>query len=165
MNTSTWSTAVRSEEHDAIGIAASDNSRNTRKQESNPLFLSSTKSWRNIRIHNMSNNIQKAEASTSNNVYILDEEHGWVPARVVTMQGETATVSVPLYKTEQAIQSDGNQHAKGFDRREISLKGYAGKVLPLQNVDEDGVLKQVQDMVDLPFLHEVSMLKHIFYMS
>jgi hypothetical protein len=26
-------------------------------------------------------------------------------------------------------------------------------------------LKQVQDMVDLPFLHEVSMLKHIFYMS
>jgi len=97
----------------------------------------------------------KAEASTSNNVYVLDEEHGWIPARVVTVVGDKATVSVPKYKNEQSIQSDGGHDAKGFDRREISLKEYKGNVLPLQNVDQDGVLQEVEDMVDLPFLHEV----------
>ena len=98
----------------------------------------------------------KAEAATSNNVYVLSEEHAWVPARVVTTNGDTATVSIPLYKDEQLIQSDGGHYAKGFERKDISLNEYSGKVLPLQNVDEHGVLKQVQDMVDLPFLHEVS---------
>jgi hypothetical protein len=106
-------------------------------------------------------NNSKAEASTSNNVYILDDVHGWIPARVVTTVGGTCTVSIPKYKDEQHIISDGGHSAKGFDRREISLKEYPGNVLPLQNVDQDGVLMEVQDMVDLPFLHEAAILYNL----
>lgn len=106
-------------------------------------------------------NNSKAEASTSNNVYILDDVHGWIPARVVKTVNGTCTVSIPKYKDEQHIISDGGHSAKGFDRRDISLKEYPGNVLPLQNVDQDGVLMEVQDMVDLPFLHEAAILYNL----
>jgi myosin heavy subunit len=115
-----------------------------------------------------------AEISTSNHVYILSEEHSWVPARVISTSDEEesggkskkkAIVSIPKYKTEQEICSDGGLHAKGFDRIQIDLfdekHSYAGGLLPLQNVDEHGHLKQVEDMVDLPFLHEAAILYNL----
>jgi hypothetical protein len=102
-----------------------------------------------------------AEVGTSNNVYIASAEHAWVPARVVDIDSNkgTANVSIPLYKEEQLIQSDGGKKAVKFDRRSIQLKDYVNKALPLQNVDENGILNEVQDMVDLPFLHEVRLVQ------
>ena len=97
--------------------------------------------------------------STSNNVYVLSKEHGWVPARVIEYQDENnskCVVQIPQYKEENDIQSDGGKHARGTKQEVISLKVYPNKTLPLQNVDDNGVLNQVEDMVDLPFLHEVS---------
>ena len=94
--------------------------------------------------------------NTSNHVYIRSEEYAWVPGRLLETNGSTATVSVPQYKDEQAIQSDGGRSAKKFDKVQINLEEYHNKALLLQNVDEEGRLKEVEDMVELPFLHEVS---------
>lgn len=100
-----------------------------------------------------------AEVGTSNNVYIRSEEYAWIPARVVDIvDHDIANVSLPLYKDEQLIQSDGGKKAIKFDRLAVKLTDYANKALPLQNVDENGMLNEVEDMVDLPFLHEVRYL-------
>lgn len=95
-------------------------------------------------------------ASTSNYVYIKSDEHAWVPARVLQQNDGKAVVSVPLYKDEQAIQSDGGRTARRNDKVTVKLADYPNSALLLQNVDENGLLKEVEDMVDLPFLHEVS---------
>ena len=42
-----------------------------------------------------------------------------------------------------------------FETQTIQLKDYPHNTLLLQNVDEEGQLNQVEDMVDLAFLHEV----------
>ena len=96
-------------------------------------------------------------ASTSNYVYIRSDEHGWIPARVLELDSETGNVkvSVPQYKTESLIQSDGGKKAMSFETQTIQLKDYPHNTLLLQNVDEEGQLNQVEDMVDLAFLHEV----------
>lgn len=50
--------------------------------------------------------------------------------------------------------------AKSFQKMEIDLTKetakYPSQHLPLQNVNNEGELQVVEDMVDLPFLHEVS---------
>ena len=97
----------------------------------------------------------EAAVNTSNHVYVKSRDFAWVPARVFETDDATATavVSVPVYKDEQAIQSDGGSGATKFD----NLTDYPSNALLLQNVDEEeGHLRQVDDMVDLPFLHEVS---------
>jgi len=78
-------------------------------------------------------------SATSNHVYVHSEEHKWIPATLLRTDGETATVRITGDKAEE----------------KIKLADYPNKVLPLQNVDEDGKLNEVEDMVDLPFLHEV----------
>ena len=65
-------------------------------------------------------------------------------------------VQVPSFARQEDIQSDGR--ATGHVEQTILLKDYPGQTLPLQNVDEQGVLQQVEDMVDLPFLHEVRLV-------
>lgn len=72
-----------------------------------------------------------------------------------------ANVAVPIYKEEMAIQSDGNKNALRFDRLAVTLTEYPNNSLPLQNVDEHGMLKIVEDMVDLPFLHEAAILYNL----
>ncbi|KAL7577845.1 hypothetical protein ACA910_010592 [Epithemia clementina (nom. ined.)] len=102
-----------------------------------------------------------AVAATSNHhVYIRSNEYGWIPARVLEMQdnGQKAKVSVPIYRNEAAIQSDGGKKAKSFETRVVDLREYPNQTLLLQNVNEEGHLKQVEDMVDLPFLHEAAIL-------
>lgn len=94
-------------------------------------------------------------AATSNNVYIMDKKFAWVPARMVENLGEKAIVSVPIYAEESKILSDGGKGATSWKEDKVSLKHYPGKSLPLQNVDKAGMLTMVQDMVDLPYLHEV----------
>jgi hypothetical protein len=93
---------------------------------------------------------------SDSHVYVRCNDHHWVPARVVETKGDKAVVSIPQYSDEQNILSDGGRGAIKFNRCEINLRDYANGVLPLQNVDEMGWLNDEQDMVDLPFLHEVS---------
>jgi hypothetical protein len=107
----------------------------------------------------------------SNYVYILDGNYSWIPAQVTnrTKHGDSQDgkhqvihVSVPQYKSEQAIQCDGGRTARSFQKMEINLSDpknlakYPSQHLPLQNVNNEGELQVVEDMVDLPFLHEVS---------
>jgi hypothetical protein len=97
----------------------------------------------------------KGGAATANEVYVLDKDFAWVPARLIEQTGEKARVSVPIYSEEAMISSDGGKAAHGWTEKEINLKHYPGKSLPLQNV-KNGALNEKEDMVDLPFLHEVS---------
>ncbi|VEU39398.1 unnamed protein product [Pseudo-nitzschia multistriata] len=94
-------------------------------------------------------------------VYIRDDEHAWVPARVVESDGTTAKVAVPQYACEEEITSDGGKAATGFKTAEVKLKDYHSGVLPLQNVNESGTLIEVNDMVDLPYLHEAAILYNL----
>jgi len=99
------------------------------------------------------------DTNTSNHVYIKSKDYAWIPARVLETfpKDQTALVSIPRYKDEQSIQSDGGRAAKkGAAKKElIQLQEYPNGALLLQNVDENGNLTEVEDMVDLPFLHEV----------
>jgi hypothetical protein len=92
---------------------------------------------------------------TSNNVYIRSEEYAWVPARLVEQNKTEAKVAIPQYSAEEFIMSDGGKAAVGFKSAMVKLKDYQNSSLPLQNVGADGSLKEVDDMVDLPYLHEV----------
>lgn len=97
---------------------------------------------------------------TSNRVYVKSDDHGWVPAKLASHSDDNSTITVILrnYADETHIQSDGDKpskYVKGSKEVVVKLADYDGGVLPLQNVDEDGVLREVCDMVDLPFLHEV----------
>jgi hypothetical protein len=88
-------------------------------------------------------------------IYIKDPEFAWIPATLEKSEGDKAYVSVPQYKDEQSISSDGGRRATSTAEDVISLKDYPHKVLPLQNVDANGNLLVFSDMVKLPYLHEV----------
>ena len=100
---------------------------------------------------------ETTEASTANYVYLHSDEHAWIPARVIEQaeDGDEVTVKIPVYKSERQIVSDGGRTAQRFRKAKISLQDYPNQALPLQNVDENGKLVVVEDMVDLSFLHEV----------
>jgi hypothetical protein len=85
-------------------------------------------------------------------VYIKDADYAWLPAELLDSDGTTATVAVPQFKDEQAI---GGTRSTGKEERKIKLKDYPHGVLPLQNVDSNGVVQMYSDMVQLPYLHEV----------
>lgn len=89
-------------------------------------------------------------------VYIKSKESAWVPAIQTHTDGKKATVTVPQYPNEQAMDSDGGRAAKKGTEETVDLKGYVSNVLPLQNVDGSGQLLEFADMVELPYLHEVS---------
>jgi hypothetical protein len=92
---------------------------------------------------------------TSNNVYIRSEEYAWIPARLVEQDKTSAKVAIPQYENEESIMSDGGKAAVGFKSAIVKLSDYQNHSLPLQNVGKDGTLKELDDMVDLPYLHEV----------
>jgi hypothetical protein len=91
--------------------------------------------------------------------YVKDLEYAWVPAIVEKTEGDKAYVKIPQYRDEQSIMSDGGRSAKGTVDKVINLKDYPHKVLPLQNVDKNGVLTEHADMVKLPYLHEVGIVR------
>jgi len=93
--------------------------------------------------------------ATSNNVYILDKDYAWIPAQLKEQKKDEAIVNVPSYPSEEKIICDGGKGASGWKEQTVKLKHYPGKSLPLQNVDKAGNLLEKEDMVDLPFLHEV----------
>lgn len=91
-------------------------------------------------------------------VYIKDPKFAWVPGTVLKTEGTKATVSVPQYKDEQSITSDNGRSAKKPKETVVNLKDYANGVLPLQNVDKNGMLVEYADMVKLPSLHEAGIM-------
>jgi hypothetical protein len=93
--------------------------------------------------------------ATNNNVYIMHKEYAWVPARLLSIEGDKAKVSVPQYKDESSILTDNGNGATGWEEKVISMKGYPGGTFPMQNLDKDDMLDEKADMCDLPFLHEV----------
>lgn len=107
----------------------------------------------------------------SNYVYILDPKHSWIPAKVKERNATSRNLfhlSVPQYKNEQAIRCDGGRTAsQGYKAESIDLDDkqnqikYPNRHLPLQNVNSEGELQVVDDMVDLPFLHEAAILYNL----
>jgi hypothetical protein len=98
----------------------------------------------------------KEKEQSNSHVFIRDEEYGWRPAVQEKISGGKAIVTVLDYPSEQAMACDGGRAAKkGGEKREINLKDYPSGVLPLQNVDANGSLIPFEDMVKLPYLHEV----------
>lgn len=95
---------------------------------------------------------------TSNNVYVRSDEFAWIPARLVSQDKDTAKVAIPQYESEEFIMSDGGKGAVGFKSAVVKLKDYPNHTLPLQNTGKDGALMEVDDMVDLPYLHEAAIL-------
>ena len=90
--------------------------------------------------------------------YVKDREFAWVPAVLEKTQGHKAYVTDPQYKNEQSITNDGGRGAKSHEEEVVDLRKYPAKVLPLANVDANGTLLEFSDMVQLPYLHEVSIL-------
>ena len=86
-----------------------------------------------------------SESNTANNIYISTPETSWIPAQLISLTDTHATVTI-----------------KGTGKTEVvELKNYPAKTLPLQNLDENGDLKEVEDMVDLPYLHEAAILYNL----
>lgn len=86
-----------------------------------------------------------SEADRSNNIYITSEATSWIPAKLLSCTDTHATVKIT-----------------GSGKTEVvELKDYPSNTLPLQNVDENGDLKEVEDMVDLPYLHEAAILYNL----
>jgi hypothetical protein len=94
--------------------------------------------------------------ATANNVYVRSDEFAWIPARLVDQDKDTAKVAIPQYEAEEFILSDGGEGASSFKSATVKLKDYPNRTLPLQNTGKTGKLKEVDDMCDLPYLHEVS---------
>lgn len=90
------------------------------------------------------------------NVLVKDPTWGWIPAVQRSTEKGKAIVDVWQYPDEQSIACDNGKNAKGkYETKTIDLKDYDNGVLPLQNVDLNGALTEVADMVKLPYLHEV----------
>ena len=89
-------------------------------------------------------------------VFVKDKAMGWRPARQMKTEGGKAVVTVYNYKDEQSTIVDGGRTATGKEERTISLKDYPSGCLPLANVDGSEGQTDVADMVQLPYLHEVS---------
>ena len=106
---------------------------------------------------NQPNMTDATEAATANFVYLRSADHAWIPAKVVEQADDSdqVIVKIPIYKNEKLIVSDGGKSAQRFKKAAVSLQNYSNQALPLQNVDENGKLVVVEDMVDLSFLHEV----------
>lgn len=115
--------------------------------------------------------------NTTNRVYVASEEFGWLPAKVKSLSGTKAVVEIKDYEDDTSIPACEVSHAadptsaqkkrgvKNIPVKDLEIdltsKCYSGGVLPLQNVDEDGKLIEVEDMVDLSFLHEAAILYNL----
>jgi hypothetical protein len=97
--------------------------------------------------------------SSQSGVYVKDNDHGWLPANVLSYEGDNANVVVhiipPSSQEEGGCQNTCSSEDAMKEERTVKLKDYDDGTLPLQNIDEGGNLLVVPDMCDLPSLHEV----------
>lgn len=98
---------------------------------------------------------QQPESAGGNNnhnhVYVRSKEEAWVPARLLQVKGDEATVQVGVSRA-------GQRSSSSFERWTVNLKDYPNHALPLQNCNAGGTLQPVPDMIDLPHLHEAAIL-------
>jgi hypothetical protein len=95
-------------------------------------------------------------------VFLKDPDYAWIPAKLLRSSGNVADVQIPEYPDEQATICDGGKSAKKMIDAEVDLTDYNRGVLPMQNVDENGRMRTYSDMVELPFLHEVSLFEFCY---
>jgi hypothetical protein len=113
------------------------------------------------------------KSTVSNNdkhpfVYVRCPQNAWVPARVLSTVPDSA--GIPESAVVQLLpwcNSVGSSSVSSADnastdsaeqqqQRTVALDDYPNRSLPLQNLQgNDGTLRVVADLVDLPFLHEV----------
>lgn len=98
-------------------------------------------------------------------VFLKDPEYAWIPAKLIRSSGNVADVEIPEYADEESTICDGGRTAKKMIDAEVDLSDYNQGVLPMQNVNENGTMKVFPDMVELPFLHEVSNYSNRWPMS
>jgi len=92
---------------------------------------------------------EEEKKKSSSCVYVADKKHAWLPGNVVSYSDDgKATVKVH-YPDNRTAEST------------VKLSDYPNKALPLQNVDEGGNLIVLEDMVDLPSLHEAAILYNL----
>jgi len=72
-----------------------------------------------------------------NHVFIKCPQETWISGRIVSINDKEAVVRC----------------SESCEQRTVSLGDYAGRSLPLQNTHAYG------DMINLPFLHEVSYIQ------
>ena len=100
-------------------------------------------------------------ATAAHHVYIIQNlNHGLVPARLIALNKDKqeATVAVDEYQDENVMLTSTGGSDKDIvasNSLVVELSDYDGGVLPLQNTSEWGDLLDYEDMVDLPYLHEV----------
>jgi len=100
--------------------------------------------------------------TTSNFVYIPSKEHSWIPARLDALEETQAKVTVSKTFHEDALCLGKGVGGGGGATQQLTIKlNKKDKSLPLQNVNEAGELKPVEDMVDLSFLHEPAILYNL----
>lgn len=94
-------------------------------------------------------------------VYVRSAKHGWVPARVMSIDKEKdeTIVAIDKYTEEQAMLSSSPTATGKEQMFSVDLKYYSNGVLPLQNTTESGELMNYEDMIKLPYLHEVCVMK------
>ena len=102
-----------------------------------------------------------------------DDNHGWLPSKVLSLDSESKSntvhveVTVPIQvhgvaDTNTDTNTDTNhQYKYEKQERKVNLKDYENETLPLQNVDEGGNSIVVPDMCDLPSLHEAAILYNL----
>jgi hypothetical protein len=101
---------------------------------------------------------QKQEKDKVTPVYLKSANHTWVPCLQLKVFNGKATVAVPKFANEQGMLhcAKASKTFRYHDNRIVDLAEYPNNVLPMQNVDANGNLDDYKDMVDLPFMHEVS---------
>ena len=119
--------------------------------------------------------------NTTNRVYVASDDFGWVPARVISDKPAAAgklkvqvrdydeDLSIPACEVSSVAKPSEAQTRRGLrtipmKELEVNLDDYSGKVLPLQNVDEDGKLIEVRALTFLSSLYifEMSLTVYIF---
>jgi hypothetical protein len=97
-----------------------------------------------------------AHQNSGKRVYIRSKDNAWEPVlqlNVVKRSDGKQTKKMACIVREQGPKKTRSPPVL------IDLSDYPNAVLPMQNVDSKGKLQDYNDMVDLPFMHEVSEIR------
>jgi len=107
-------------------------------------------------------------------VYVASSDYSWIPASIVNYDPKTrlarveiihndhlneATLGVKTYATDASLQDDGKDEGQ---KAILEIPNASSSTLPLPNLDKTGqAIMAMDDMVDLPFLHEAAILYNL----